>query len=291
MMPIIDFIKRRPLLTFCVLVFAISWGGMLVVLAPVLFTTTGELSEQGLFFAYLAMLAGPAIAGILLTGIVDGRAGLRDLAARLLKWRVGGRWYAAALLIAPVVILAVLLVLAQISFAYLPRLYTTDDRIFLVQFSIISALLVGILEELGWTGFATELLLKRKNGILKTGLVVGVLYAAWNFLVVFSVSSQTAAAGELPMVVFMPLVLFTWLPTFRVLMVWVYSHTRSLLVAMLMHTSLVTFWTCLTPLGLAGMPLVTYYLVVTVAFWVVIAIVAAANRWQLTRQPLHHGIA
>lgn len=286
MLTITDFIKRHPLVSFCALVFAISWGGIFLVLGPPGARSNGEFSEQLLLFAYMAMLAGPAIAGVLLTTILSGRAGLRDLASRLFKWRVAVRWYAAALFIAPVVISVVLFALSRISSDYLPRLYTSDDKLFLLQFSIISALLVGVFEEFGWTGFATEMLLRRREGILSTGLVIGVLFAAWDSLVVFSVSSATSTAGDLPMAIFMPLVLFTWLPTFRVLMVWVYSRTSSLLIAMLMHTSLVTFWTCLTPVALTGTSLVIYYLVLTAAFWLVIVAIAAANGWHLRRQQL-----
>ncbi len=102
---------------------------------------------------------------------------------------------------------------------------------------------------------------------------------------VFWVSGATSSAGALPMTIFLPAVLFTWLPTYRVLMVWVYDRTESLLAAMVMYTSLVVFWTSLTPVVLAGMQLVTYYLVVTAALWVVIAAVVA-NRGHLSRQPL-----
>jgi uncharacterized protein len=53
------------------------------------------------WLAVVAMLAGPPVVSILLTWIVDGRAGLREFLGRLLKWRVGVRWYAVALLIVP----------------------------------------------------------------------------------------------------------------------------------------------------------------------------------------------
>jgi hypothetical protein len=54
-----------------------------------------------------AMLAGPSVAGILLTGLVSGRAGLRELLSRLLRWRVGAGWYAVALFPAPLLAAAV----------------------------------------------------------------------------------------------------------------------------------------------------------------------------------------
>jgi hypothetical protein len=52
-------------------------------------------------FVVLAMLAGPAVSGLVMTGFVSGWADLRDLLARLVRWRVGARWCAVALLTAP----------------------------------------------------------------------------------------------------------------------------------------------------------------------------------------------
>src|SRR5215217_1396494 len=47
-------------------------------------------------FSYVALLLSPTVAGILLTGLVDGRAGLSELRSRLLRWRVGARWWTTA---------------------------------------------------------------------------------------------------------------------------------------------------------------------------------------------------
>jgi membrane protease YdiL (CAAX protease family) len=76
---------------------------------------------------------------------------------------------------------------------------------------------------------------------------------------------------------------------FRVLMVWVYDRTGSLLVAMLMHFSYTACMIIFEPLAIAGVPLLIYDLVSAAAVWVVVAAVAAANGGRLTRaQPLGH---
>jgi len=96
------FIKRHPVLTYYALVFAISWGGFLLVGGPDLFAGTNWQTDPLFWFAVLAMLAGPPVAGLLLTGLVSGRAGFRELLSRLLRWRVDARWYAVVLLTAPI---------------------------------------------------------------------------------------------------------------------------------------------------------------------------------------------
>jgi hypothetical protein len=101
MRTITAFIKRHAVPTYHALAFAISWGGIIIVVGPGGVTGTTKPPDVLLPFVYLAMLAGPSVASLLLTGLVDGTAGFRELVSRLLKWRVGARWYAAALLTAP----------------------------------------------------------------------------------------------------------------------------------------------------------------------------------------------
>ena len=284
MVNISAFIKQHPLAAYVALTFAISWGGILLLIGRSEFAVNGEQSEILFSLMYLAMLAGPSFAGIVLASVVYGRAGLRELASKLIRWRVGARWYAAALLIAPLVITLVLLILSRISPDFLPRIYISDDKGFLVQFSFAVGLMVGIFEELGWTGFAVNILLKRGRDILSTGLIVGLLFGAWNFLVVFLMSGTPTGAGELSLAIFMPATLFTWLPTYRVLMVWAYDRTGSLFLTMLMYASLIAFWRILTPLALSGQTLVTYYLIFTAVMWIIIAV--ALRRQTLPRPQL-----
>ena len=284
MLKISAFTKQHPLLTYLALTFAISWGGILLVVGRGGFAVNGEQSERLFMLMYLAMLAGPCIAGIVLTRVVYGRAGLRDLVSRLLRWRVGVRWYTAALLLAPLVITVVLLTLSRISPEFLPRHFTSDDKGFLLQFSFTAGLMVGIFEELGWTGFVVHTMLKRRCDILSTGLIVGLLFGAWNLPMVFLMSGTPSGAGGLSLAIFVPATLFSWLQTYWVLLVWVYDLSGSLLLALLMYASLIAFWTMLTPLALSGLTLVSYYLIFSAAMWIIIAVVL---RWQTLPRPQH----
>jgi uncharacterized protein len=281
------FIKTHPVLIYFALAFVISWGGVLIVVGPGGFPGTPVQFQTLLPFAVLAMLAGPSVAGILLTGLVSGRAGLREFLSRLLRWRVGARWYAIALLTAPLLMMAMLLALSLLSPQFLPGVFASDDKSFLLLFGIAVAVGAGIFEELGWTGFATPML-RPRYGVLTTGLIVGLLWAAWHLLVAFWASGTVSGTLSLASYLLDPLL---FLAAFRVLMVWVYDRTGSLLVAMLMHASLTASARIFSPLAIAGGPLLTFDLVWAAAVWVVVAAVAVANGGQLSRQPARRLVA
>jgi membrane protease YdiL (CAAX protease family) len=223
-----------------------------------------------------------------MTGLLYGRAGLREFRSRLLKWRVGAGWYAVALLTAPLVSTAVLLALSLVSPEYLPRIFTASDRTALLLMGIAVGLTAGIFEELGWTGFAVPTLLRRmRYGVLTTGLIVGVLWGAWHLPINFWASG--VIVGELSLAVFAPVwllgILVGSLVAFRVLMVWVYERTGSMLVAMLMHVSLATFTFVLTP-PLGGAPYWIIGFACAAALWAIVAAVALAPGGHLSRRPL-----
>ena len=147
---------------------------------------------------------------------------------------MGARWYAVALLTAPLLVTAVLLALSLTSPEFLPGIFTTDDKATLLLFGIGGGLTAGIFEELGWTGFAMPRM-RLRYGVLATGLIVGLLWGAWHFLCSSGQAALPPEAPAGPLPARAPLLRPAGL---RVLMVWVYDRTGSLLVAMLMHVSL-----------------------------------------------------
>jgi hypothetical protein len=67
------FIRNHPVLAYYILTFAISWGCILLVIGgPGGIPGTPEQFARLLPFAILALLAGPSLAGLLLTGLVSG---------------------------------------------------------------------------------------------------------------------------------------------------------------------------------------------------------------------------
>jgi membrane protease YdiL (CAAX protease family) len=282
------FIKRHPVLTYYALTFAISWGAIFTLIGSRGIPITKEQFDRVLPVAIVAMLGGPSVAGILLTGLADGRAGFRELGSRLLKWQVGGHWYAVALLAGPLVPAVSLVALSVIAPGFPPSIFATDDKVPLLLMGIISGVMVGICEELGWTGFALPRLRLRYN-ILTTGLMMGALWGVWHIASHAVLASGVYSSPLSPVLYVIArglALLFGPLLAFRVLMTWVYDRTGSLLVAMLMHSSYTASTIILEPLATSGVPLLICDLVSAATIWAVLAAVAVANGGRLSRRPL-----
>jgi membrane protease YdiL (CAAX protease family) len=281
-------LRQHPVLTYFVLTFATSWGAALIAIGGsggMQGTTPG--SDPRFVYALIAMLAGPSLTGILLTAILLGRTGLRAFFARVLTWRVAVKWYAVALLTAPLAMIVTFIALWYGSRALVPGLLMSDQKMSLLLISLAVGISAGVFEELGWTGFAIPVL-RRRCSEMATGLIVGVWWSAWHLFP--NLWSMRAAAGELATPVYLAAtaigVFVGYLTAFRVLMLWVYDSTHSIFVAMLMHASFTASLLILNPLDLSGADLEIYSFALAAVLWIVVAVVAVISRAQSRPQGL-----
>lgn len=268
---IINSIKNRSVFVYFILTFLFSWGAILAAVGLDGFPVT----EDQMAVLIVAMLLGPSLAAVLAALINSGKEGFKDLFVRLGRWRVEFKWYAVALLTAPLSTVLVLFVLSLFSSEFPSALATTDDKFGLVMMWVFSALMVGFFEELGWTGFAVPRMLK-KSGVFATGLLVGLLWGAWHFLL--NIEGDTFS-GLVPIALLIAR-LFTWLPAYRILMVWVYDRTESQLVVTLMHISLVATTGIIDPV-LSGSNLLIYLLVKAAVFWILVGVFQVNRKKEL----------
>ena len=269
-----DLVRRHAVLIYFALAFAISWGAVLAVVGP---HGIPIAADQAVVLG-MAVLLGPSAAGILLTGLASGRVGYRELVSRMLRWRVGARWYAVALLTAPLSTAVALLALSLFSSDFVPSIVTSDDKVMSLVMGVVAGIMVGFFEELGWTGFAIPRL-RLRSSVLTTGLVVGLLWGAWHFILFWESDSFS---GVLPLALLL-VRLFSWLPAYRVLMVWVHDRTESLLVVMLLHVSLVATLLTMDP-SLAGGSLLIFILARAAVLWMLAGAVTMAADGRLAKQ-------
>lgn len=279
-----EFIKQHPIFAYFTMVFTISWGGIFLAVGPKGFQSSGTQSWGQFLLVFLAMGAGPSLTSILLTGIVGGREGLRDLFSRLGRWRVNLSWYGAALLLNPLLLIAIFSFLTLLSPSFIPGIIKSSDKISMLGIGITGGLAAGFLEELGWMGFALPKM-QLKYGALKAALLLGVIHGIWHFLSDYWGNAGFAGFyGSLYLLRF-----FLWvvvLTAQRVLITWVYNNTGSLLLAQLMHAGSTGGQFILDPLRSTAVNEILWYGTFAVALWVIVAIVVVTTGKHLMREPL-----
>jgi membrane protease YdiL (CAAX protease family) len=247
MNPIISFIKRQSLLIFFALTFALDGVATLL------------LASDSTILPFALVLI-PTVTALALTALTDGWAGVKALLGRVVRWRVGLRWYAVVLGLPVVVALAIVgsAVLLGAPAADLFGKTFTPATLIVVALVLLPALL----EELGWRGYALPKLLAARSA-LTASLVLGALWAAFHLpLYLPGQMYDGVPLWPLP----------TYIIATSFLLTWVFVNTRgSVLMVSLLHAAL----NAVTPLTWGIDPVVAWELravVLAVAALVLIAI-------------------
>src|SRR5918998_2294843 len=167
-------VARHPAKAFLVMAFGFGWASLIPIL----------LSENGLgvlpielpltLVQTLATVLGLALPAFLVTAATGGKEGVRDLLSRLLRWRVGIRWYLIAIFGLPVT-----MVLAAIPFLGVAPLEALAQKWGLLFTVFLPGVVPPFLhtnlwEELGWTGFLQSTLQDRRGPLLASVMVAPV---------------------------------------------------------------------------------------------------------------------
>jgi membrane protease YdiL (CAAX protease family) len=235
-------VARHPVAAFLVMVFALTYGTALV---P--FLTQRAILPFGVtLWAPLISLfcCAPAF---LVVAATHGRAGVRDLARRSLRWRVGPQWYFVALLGLPIA--TVLCASALFGVAPLQVLIDKWSLLFtlVVPMLLFRVVVLNLTEEIGWMGFLQDGLQER-YGPLKGSALVTIPFALWHLPSWMLELELTFAQLHLALAVTV-LVGVSHL-TARIFMMWLYNNAnRSVLLVALFHS---TFNTTVAPNGFGG---------------------------------------
>lgn len=217
-------VARHPVATFLISCYAITWA---VVLPPL--RIQGGLPFGLALWDSLGNLLGVGLAAFLVVAASNGRAGVRDLARRCLRWRVGVRWYLVALLAMPIAV-----PLAATAFYGAVPLHNLADRWPLLFTLLLPRLLLGIVlfnltEEIGWMGFLQDRWQDR-HGPLKASLLVTIPFTLYHLPVWFVDDGLVVAVVSLPVYAVIHF-------GARVVMGWLYNNTgRSVLLVGLFHS-------------------------------------------------------
>lgn len=195
--------------------FALSWYPWIIALARGRTTGPNPL--------------GPFVAGIIMSAIVFGRPGLREFFTRLVRWRVGIRWYASAFVIP--ILIPLIAVGILLCFAHAPQVsaFSADKLLELPASFLFILVFIGLGEEPGWRGFALAQLQKKHTPLIAS-MILAPVWALWH-LPLFG--------NEFPWPVVAPFVLSVFGGT--CVLTWVFNGTKgSVLLTMLFHAALNT---------------------------------------------------
>ena len=205
-------VRRYPLIAFFVLAFALSWWAW-----PLYYF---DLSPNPIIGF------GPFLAAVIVLALTEGRSGVGRLLRRMVRWRVGLRWYAVALLLPIVVTLAAAVLNVFVlgaqrtsSAAELGGLSSFLQMFFLW---LLIPGLAGTWEEPGFRGYALPRLQVGRSALLAS-LILGVLWASWH--------SPFVVTGE---DIWIDAFLFSiiWSPVYT----WLFNNASgSVLIVMLFH--------------------------------------------------------
>jgi uncharacterized protein len=159
--------RRRPLVAFFVLAYALSWLGW-----PV--WALGIYPNPVFSF-------GPFLAALVVLAVTHGKTGVGGLLRSMVRWRVGLKWYAVALLL-PAGLAVAATALNVLLGAQAPSSAELGGWAGLLPVFLLVLLIPGLggaWEEPGWRGYALPRLQTGRSALL-AGLILGVLIAGWH---------------------------------------------------------------------------------------------------------------
>lgn len=205
--------------SFFILTFVLSW----LVWIPLLLAHFGigpfHIPEETITLVRLLGVLMPALSALILSALAGGWREVVKLLGRLAIWRVGLSWWAAAVIVPPVMLVgtaAVFNLLGGNPPITVASLGSLDAFIVYVVFLALATL--G--EEIGWRGVALPAL-QSNHSALQASAILGILWAAWHIPFWLLLESFTQyGIGYLVLNV-----LFVVTGTFYI--TWFFNHTRS----------------------------------------------------------------
>ncbi len=270
---LLNLLKRNPVPAFFVLTFLIAWS---------LWIPLGVFAPGNILLTLPGAWA-PTLSAIFLIWLSEGWGGIREFLKKVLRWRVGFRWYLVVLF--GIAAIAYLAIGIGMLFGINPPEISPPNG--LPREALIGALpiiffiniFVGgpLAEDIGWRGYILPKMRERMT-VLNASLLIGVIWAIWH-LPYFIFPGWNAATGNIPFHWF-ALLTTSW----SVLFAWVYVNTESILMPVLFHAAINTTLGTLGVLGQSSGDLLLLILN-TIITWISVGVVIKLFGSNLKRQP------
>ncbi len=272
-------VARHPVATFLVMAFTVS-----ITIAFVRLRTNGDIDQSPSYqylVGFLEHLFSVALPAFLVVAALHGKTGVRDLARRSLRWRVGARWYLIALFGLPIVSV----LCASVIYGAAPLNALVDNWQLLFTL-ILPSLLIRIvflntIEEIGWLGFL-QARLQDEYGPWKACLLVEIPFALWHLPGLLG-----DTGGQISLALILTGVFAIFQLCGRFVTMWLYNNTnRSVLLAGIFHATYNT--TINTYAGdFIPVPAQPWFFIVSGVVVVAAVLIVSFTRGQLSYKPDH----
>jgi membrane protease YdiL (CAAX protease family) len=272
-------VARHPVATFLVMAFTVS-----ITIAFVRLRTNGDIDQSPSYqylVGFLEHLFSVALPAFLVVAAIHGKTGVRDLARRSLRWRVGARWYLIALFGLPIA--SVLCASVIYGVAPLNALVDNWELLFtlILPSLLIHIVFLNTIEEIGWLGFL-QARLQDQYGPWKACLLVEIPFALWHLPGLLS-----DTGGQLSLALVYGGVLGIFQLCGRFVIMWLYNNTnRSVLLAGIFHATFNT--TINTYAGqVIPVPAEPWFFIVSGIVAVAAVLIVVFTRGRLSYKPEH----
>jgi uncharacterized protein len=173
-----NMIVRSPLLAYFVLSYTFFWGFLVLVIVILGMLRLQPDALPAWTMSIIVILGSwmPNLAAVTVTGVLAGRASIRQLLGKFFAYRIATRWYLAALF--PFALAFVAAGLYRLAGGTAPG--NMGLSMFFWAGLIILNLLQGATgEEAGWRGFALPRL-QKSHGPVKASLILGLIWSFWH---------------------------------------------------------------------------------------------------------------
>ena len=224
-----EWVKHNSILSYVLLAYGITW----LIALPLVLSYLGIIALEIPFALHYILPFGPMLSALIVTAVMSGTSGPREILTRMSKWRVKPIWFLIALISVWILYFVSSTIIVLIGQPW-PDLSIFGNVLYLPYLTFVGAWLLwtftfGIGEETGWRGFLLPRL-QVKYGPLTASLIVSIIWAGWH-IPMFLYNENLIALGLMGTIFWVIGLMFG-----SILLTWLYNSSKgSILMTALWH--------------------------------------------------------
>ncbi len=183
------------------------------------------------YFIPLGLLSpyGPTLAAFVMTGITEGKAGIKALWKRFWNRRLSLKWLFVIVLFFPTLRLVANLVARVLDGQAYPILaWPNQPWMFIIPLIFNGLIHGGMSEEFGWRGYMLPRFQAKWNALISS-LVLGVIWGIWHLPLLYAGMQSAQSVAELVL----------WQTLVAIFFTWVFNNTNGSILAVVIFHAMV----------------------------------------------------